>query len=357
MATFSGSVIKLSVFGESRGASVGLCLEGLPAGCSVDTAALQAFLNRRAPGHLPWASTRKEADRPQFLSGLCDGVSTAEPLTAILPNTDVSDAQTPTVLRPGHADWPAYLKYGEIPAGGGKFSGRLTAPLCVAGGICLQLLSQCGITVAAHALRIAGIDDTPFDPMAPQTDCLRDKAFPVLDGAAGEQMIAKILAVKEAGNSVGGVIECAVTGLPVGLGDHLWSGMESRIAQLVFGIPAVKGVCFGNGFAAADLTGSENNDALCLTNGTITAVSNRHGGILGGMTTGLPLLFTAAVKPTPSVNVAQSSVDISAMAETVVQTQGRNDPCIVPRAVPVVEAVTAIAVYDALCEADACNPD
>lgn len=349
MAYYSGEALRLSVFGESRGDAVGLCLEGLPGGLPIDLPALQNFLDRRAPGRSPWSSTRKEPDRPQFLSGLCQGVTTAEPLTVLLANKDAAQEPPRTVLRPGHADWPAYLKYGKIPVGGGKFSGRLTAPLCVAGGICLQFLQQRGIAIGAHILSVSGVSDTAFDPMSPELSVLTGKAFPVLEDDAGRKMIAEIEAARAAEDSVGGTVECAVAGLPAGLGNHLWEGMESRLAPLLFGIPGVKGLAFGNGFAAAELRGSENNDPLYLQNGSITAHSNRHGGILGGMTTGLPLLFTAAFKPTPSVGAPQDSVDISTMTETTVCTRGRNDPCIVPRAVPVVEAAAAIVIYDLLC--------
>ncbi len=350
MATYFGHTIKLSAFGASREPSVGVSIEGIPAGERIDLSELQAFLDHRAPGRFAWTTARKEQDAPQFLSGLCDGVTTGEPITAVLPNTDAAKGETRTVLRPGHADWPAWLKYGEIPAGGGKFSGRLTAPFCVAGGICLQFLKKKGIAIAAHALTVADEHDTPFDPMQPDLKALDGREFPTLDEAAGERMIAKIMNAKAEENSLGGIIECAVTGLPAGLGDHLWEGLESRIAQLVFGIPGVKGVQFGSGFAAASLKGSENNDPLCLENGEITAKSNRHGGILGGMSTGLPLIFTAAVKPTPTVGVMQQTVDVSTFTETEARFAGRNDSCIVPRAVPVVEAAAAIALYDAILE-------
>lgn len=348
MAAYYGTTLRLSVFGESRAQSIGMSLEGIPAGEPLDLDALQAFLNRRAPGNAPWASARKEPDRPRFLSGLADGITTGEPITAVIDNCDAAAELPSAVLRPGHADWPAYLKYGEIPAGGGRFSGRLTAPVCIAGGICLQLLERQNIRIAAHAKTVAGIEDAPFDPMCPQLSLLQGKCFPALDDAAGERMQAAIFAAKAENDSVGGIIECAVTGLPAGLGDHLWEGMESRIAQLVFGIPGVKAIAFGNGFDAAALRGSENNDPLCLKDGSITAESNRHGGILGGMSTGLPLIFTAAVKPTPSIGTKQRSVDVTKNEETVFENSGRNDPCIVPRAVPVAEAMAALAVYDAL---------
>lgn len=350
MATYSGHVIKLSVFGASREPSVGLSIEGIPAGEQIDCSELQSFLDRRAPGRFAWTTARKEPDVPQFLSGLCDGVTTGEPITAVLPNTDAAKEEARTVLRPGHADWPAYLKYGEIPAGGGKFSGRLTAPFCVAGGICLQFLKKRGIAVAAHAFTVADVQDLPFDPMQPELDALCGKEFPTLDDQAGEQMIARILEAKELGNSVGGIIECAVTGLPAGLGDHLWEGLESRISMLVFGVPGIKGVQFGSGFAAAILTGADNNDPLCIKDGKIAAMRNCSGGILGGMTTGQPLLFAAAVKPTPTVGVPQKTVDVSTFTETEASFEGRNDPCIVPRAVPVIEAAAAIALYDAILE-------
>lgn len=350
MASYLGQTIKLSVFGASRDQSVGVCLEGIPAGERIDLSGLQAFLDRRAPGRFAWTTARKEPDMPKILSGLCDAVTTGEPLTAVIENKDASQEPPRTVLRPGHADWPAYLKYGEIPAGGGKFSGRLTAPFCVAGGICLQLLKKRGIEVAAHALTVADISDLPFDPLQPDLAALSGRNFPTLDEAAGERMIAKILDAKAEENSVGGIIECAVTGLPAGVGDHLWEGLESRIAQFVFGIPGVKGVQFGNGFAAASLKGSENNDPISLENGKLSAKSNRSGGILGGMATGLPIIFTAAVKPTPTIGVTQRTVDTADFTETEASFAGRNDACIVPRAVPAVEAAAAIVIFDAIYE-------
>ena len=349
--------LTVSIFGQSHGPAVGVTLDGLPAGHAIDTAALQAFLNRRAPGQNDWSTPRKEADAPEFLSGLSEGKTCGAPLTAIIRNTNTRSgdyAGLKNVPRPGHADYTAQVKYGgfQDPAGGGHFSGRLTAPLCVAGGVCRQLLAERGVTVGAHIAAVGGVEDTPFDPVDPaEVTAPGEKLFPVIDDGAGEQMRAVIAAAKAELDSVGGVIECAVTGLPAGLGDPMLDGMENRIARLVFAIPAVKGVEFGAGFRAAAMRGSEHNDAFVLRDGQVRTRTNHAGGILGGITNGMPLLFRAAVKPTPSIARPQDSVDLARREETVLEIRGRHDPCIVPRAVPVVEAAAAIAVYDALLEA------
>ena len=310
--------------------------------------ALQGFLNRRAPGQNEWSTPRKEADVPEFLSGLVGNVTCGTPLTAIIRNTNTRSgdyAGLSVVPRPGHADFTAAVKYGGHAdfAGGGAFSGRLTAPLCIAGGICLQLLRRQGITVISRIAAIGGVTDT-----APLTAPTAEKPFPVVEDAAGEAIRAAIAAAKAEGDSVGGIIECAVLGLPVGLGGPLFDGMEGKIASIIFGIPAVKGIEFGAGFAAAALRGSENNDAFTVENGTVKTVTNHCGGILGGITNGMPLTFRTAFKPTPSIAKEQQSVNLTSLTPETLRVQGRHDPCIVPRAVPCVEAAAAVAVYDAL---------
>ena len=348
MSSSYGENLRIHIFGESHGAAVGVTVEGIPAGEAVDLAALQRFLDRRAPGRASWSTPRREADIPEFLSGLREGKTCGTPLTAILRSTDTRSGDYDAlrnVPRPGHADYTAWVKYGESrdSRGGGHFSGRLTAPLCLAGGICLQLLAREGITVISRIAAIGGIPDE--GPLAAST---AEESFPTVSGQAGAAMRAAIEAARAEGDSLGGVIECAVLGLPAGLGDPMFDGMESRVAAAVFAIPAVKGVEFGAGFAAAQLRGSQNNDAFSVENGRIITTSNRCGGILGGITDGMPLTFRAAVKPTPSIAREQRSVDL-ATGETVPLTvTGRHDPCIVPRAVPCVEAAAAIAVYDAL---------
>ena len=348
--------LTVTIFGQSHAPAIGVTIDGLPAGHAIDLDALQAFLDRRAPGQNDWSTPRKEADAPEILSGLADGVTCGAPLAAVIRNTNTRSkdySNLRDVPRPGHADFTAQVKYGgaQDVAGGGHFSGRLTAPLCIAGGICKQLLAEEGIAVGAHIASIGGIADAPFDPVDPGDVTLPgQKPFPVQSDRAGARMREIIAGARAELDSVGGLIECAVTGLPAGLGDPMLDGMENRIARLVFAIPAVKGVEFGAGFTVAGLRGSENNDPFCIRDGQVRTRTNRAGGILGGITNGMPLLFRAAVKPTPSIARPQESVSLSRMEEVTLEIKGRHDPCIVPRAVPVVEAAAAIAVYDALLE-------
>ncbi len=350
MSSTYGENLKLSIFGQSHGTAIGMTLDGIPAGFPVDTDALQAFLNRRAPGQNDWSTPRKEADRPEFLSGILDGYTCGAPIAAAIYNKNTRSgdyANLKDCPRPGHADLTAQIKYGgfQDAAGGGHFSGRLTAPLCIAGGLCKQWLEGMGIRIFAHISAIAGISDTPLDPLAPDMDSIQPE-FPVVNQDAGARMRAVISAARSDGDSVGGIVECAVTGLPAGVGEPMFGGVESRIAQIVYGVPAVKGVEFGAGFAAAKLRGSQNNDDYVMTDGEIHTVTNNSGGILGGITTGMPLIFRAALKPTPSISRPQQSVSLSSgeMQELVIK--GRHDPCIVPRAVPVIEAAAAIAIFD-----------
>ncbi len=362
--THYGNNIDLAIYGGSHDPEIGLVCTGLPAGEPVDQAALETFLRRRAPGQGPWATARKEPDAPVFLSGLREGRLTGEPLHAVIYNTSQRSgdyANLAQVPRPGHADYAARMKYGPGVnlRGGGHFSGRLTAPLCIAGGVALQILARRGVAVGAHALEIAGVRDRAFDPVAVtprELACAGAKPFPCLDDAAAEAMIAAIAAARKEGDSVGGVIECAVTGLPPGLGEHMFAGLEGRIAAIVFSIPAVKGLEFGAGFAAARMRGSENNDPFYWDGGAVRCRSNHAGGILGGMSTGMPLLFRAAVKPTPSIAREQESVNLATGEPARLVIHGRHDPCIVPRAVPVVEAAAALAVLDAMLDPPAGAP-
>jgi len=353
-STWIGKRIRLSIFGQSHSAAIGMTLDGLPAGMTVDEGTLQRFLNRRAPGRNDWSTARREADAPEFLCGLKDGRTCGAPLTAIIRNKNVRPqdyVNLKTLPRPGHADYTAELRYHgfQDASGGGHFSGRLTAPLCIAGGVLLQELSRRGITVAARIVRIGTVcDGSAFD--AP----VSDKAFPVSDDTAAAQMQEAIRQAKEEGDSLGGVIECVITGFPGGVGDPFFDGIESRLSQMLFAIPAVKAVEFGAGFGAASLRGSENNDAFCIgADGQIATVTNHAGGILGGISNGMPIVFRLAVKPTPSIGKDQQSVDLETMKEETLRIQGRHDPCIVPRAVPVVEAAAAVVLYDLLTEGEA----
>ena len=347
MSSSIGENLRLTIFGESHGPAIGMTLEGIPAGLKLDMAQLQRFLDRRAPGRSETATARREADIPEFLSGVKDGAVTGSPIAAVIRNADTRSGDYKalrTVPRPGHADYTAQVKYSghQDPAGGGHFSGRLTAPLCVAGGVCLQFLAREGVRVVSRIAAVGNVTDE--GELAAST---AEKAFPTVSEARGQAMIEAIRAAKEAGDSLGGIVECQVLGLPAGLGDPIFGGMENRIAAITFGIPAVKGVEFGAGFAAAGMRGSEHNDPFTLADGRIVTATNHAGGILGGITTGMPIRFRVAFKPTPSIAKEQRTVDLAKMEETTITVGGRHDPCIVPRAVPCVEAAAALAVYDA----------
>ena len=354
MSSMYGNKIKLSIFGQSHGPAIGMTMDDVPAGLPVDLEELQCFLNRRAPGQQDYATPRREEDRPEFLSGIVDGYTCGAPISAIIRNNntrskDYSDLKD--CPRPGHADYTAQVKYGGFQdvAGGGHFSGRLTAPLCIAGGLCKQWLEAKGVQIGAHIVAIGGVKDEPshFDWVNPQLDLIGTD-FPVHNSEAGKKMREAIASARADGDSVGGIIECIVTGLPAGIGDPMFGGMESRIAQIVYGIPAVKGLSFGSGFTGSHLRGSENNDAFSVIDGKVVTTSNHCGGILGGITTGMPIVFEVAIKPTPSIVKPQQSISLSTMENKTLEIKGRHDPCIVPRAVPVVEAAAAIAVFDAL---------
>lgn len=354
MSSTYGERLKLSIFGQSHGPAIGMTLDGIPAGRPVDLNKLQSFLNRRAPGQNAHSTTRKEADEPEFLSGLVDGYTCGAPITAVIHNTNTRSGDYSNLKdcpRPGHADFTAQMKYGgyQDVAGGGHFSGRLTAPLCIAGGLCRQWLEAMGIRIGAHIVAIGGVVDEPvyLDWVNPDLDAISPD-FPVLNPEAGEKMREVIAAAKADGDSVGGLIECIVTGLPAGLGEPMFGGMESKIAQIVYGIPAVKGLNFGSGFTGSYLRGSQNNDPFVLVDGKVKTSTNNAGGILGGITNGMPLVFEAAIKPTPSISTVQRSISLSQMKQTELIVKGRHDPCIVPRAVPVLEAAAAIAIYDAV---------
>ena len=357
MSSEFGKTLKISVFGQSHGKAIGVNIDGLPAGESIDLDALNAFMARRKPGKSPLSTSRKEADAPVFLSGLANGVTCGFPLCAIIENGDQHSSDYDELRekpRPGHADYTAWVKWHGAAdmRGGGHFSGRLTAPLCIAGGIAKQILARRGIFVGAHLLEVAGIPDQPF-PLRPDAalfDAVAAKAFPVLDDGAGERMQAAILAARKDGDSVGGVIQCAAVGLPAGLGDPMFDGLENRLAAALFGIPAVKGLEFGAGFAASRCRGSENNDPFTVEDGRVVTTSNHAGGILGGISTGMPLVFQLAMKPTPSISKPQHTVSLPNMEDAELVVRGRHDPCIAHRAVPVAEAVTAAVLLDVLLE-------
>ena len=353
MSSTYGENLKLSIFGQSHGQGIGMTLDGIPAGLSVDLDKLQQFLNRRAPGQNDWSTPRREEDRPEFLAGLLDGYTCGAPIAAVIYNKNTRSkdySNLHDVPRPGHADYTAQIKYGgyQDVAGGGHFSGRLTAPLCIAGGLCKQWLEAMGIRIGARICGIGGVYDS-FEPdplHIPLDEICED--FPVFTPSAGEKMRQAIAEARADGDSVGGSIECYITGLPAGIGDPMFGGMESRIAQIVYGIPAVKCVEFGAGSMVEQMRGSANNDSMFYAGSVVKTTTNHCGGILGGITNGMPVIFRASIKPTPSISRQQQSVSLSAMGNTTLEIKGRHDPCIVPRAVPVIEAAAAIAIYDAV---------
>ena len=326
-----GKNIKITVFGASHAPETGVTVEGLPAGEAVDLQELQAFLERRAPGRDALSSARREPDVPEFLSGLTDGRTDSKPLKAVIRNTDARSGDYEPIKdtpRPGHADYTARMKYGEDfdMAGGGPFSGRMTAPLCIAGGIALQILARKGIAIHAQAISVGGVSGNE------------------------DVMRAAVAAAKAEGDSVGGIVECTAEGVPAGLGGPLFDGLESRIAGIVYGIPAVKGVDFGAGFSVAYMTGSECNDPFEIRDGRVVTQTNNCGGILGGISTGGHIVFRAAFKPTPSIAKEQRTVNLKTLENTTISVPGRHDPCIVFRAVPVVEAAAALAILDAMLD-------
>ena len=357
MSSEFGNILRVSVFGQSHGKAIGVNIDGLPAGEPIDLEELNAFLDRRKPGKSPLSTARKESDTPVFLSGLENGVTCGFPLCAVIENSDQHSSDYSELAdkpRPSHADYTARVKWGGHAdmRGGGHFSGRLTAPLCIAGGIAKQILARRGIFVGAHLAAVGTENDAPFPlhPTAELFDAIAAKPFPVVDDGAGDRMQALILEARQGLDSVGGIIECAAIGLPAGLGDPMFGGVENRLAAALFGIPAVKGVEFGLGFGSSRLRGSENNDPFTVENGTVVTASNRAGGILGGITTGMPVTLRTAIKPTPSISRPQQTVSLSAMENTELVIRGRHDPCIAHRAVPVVEAVTAAVLLDLLLE-------
>ena len=349
MSSTYGENLKLSIFGQSHGPAIGMTLDGIPAGLPVDVEKLQQFLNRRAPGQNDWSTPRTEEDHPEFLGGILEGFTCGAPIAAIIPNKNTRSGDYDNLKscpRPGHADYTAQIKYGgfQDAAGGGHFSGRLTAPLCIAGGLCKQWLEEMGVQIQSHIYRIGGIFDEFIDSANPRLNTPMD--FPVISSKAAQLMKDAIAQAKSQGDSVGGTVECIITGLPAGIGEPMFGGVESRIAQIVYGIPAVKALEFGAGVDAAALSGSVNNDAYTVENGVVKTLTNRSGGILGGITNGMPVIFRTTFKATPSIAKEQRTVNLQTGEAAKLEVKGRHDPCIVPRAVPVVEAAAAIAVYD-----------
>ncbi len=365
MPSTLGTALRVTVFGQSHSAAVGCVVEGLPAGMPVDLDALAAFVARRAPGSDPWGTPRKEPDAPRVVSGLNPrGETCGAPLAAIIENTNTRSRDYNNLLavpRPGHADFTAWAKWHgaqDVP-GGGHFSGRLTAALCVAGGIALQWLERQGVAVRAHVAELAGIEDTPFSALDNSLAAARElnaqmaaladgRRVPTIDADAGARMVEAVIEARSQKDTLGGIVECVATGLPAGAGSPMFDGVENVLARDLFGIPSVKGVEFGRGFAVARMRGTQNNDPYEVRDGACVPRTNNAGGILGGITTGAPLLVRCAFKPISSIMVDQDSVDLTTMEPTTLRVHGRHDTTAVLRAVPVVEAVCALGLADVL---------
>ncbi len=355
-----GEKLSLSIFGESHGEAVGIVIDGLPSGIAVDTELVAADMARRAPGRDPSATPRRESDAVRILSGVYRGITTGAPLCGVIGNTNVRPQDydaVPGAMRPGHADYTGWVKYHGFndPRGGGHFSGRLTAPLVFAGAIARQILSRLGITIGAHIQSIHTVRDMLLDDAAvdaAQLMALRSRAFPVLDESVEADMRAAIEQAREQGDSVGGVVACAAAGVPAGWGEPFFGSVESVLSGLLFSIPAVKGVSFGQGFGLTTLYGSEANDPFYFDEGEVRCRTNRHGGALGGITSGMPVVARVGIKPTPSIAQKQQTIDVRKGQDVVLEIGGRHDPCIVPRAVPVVEAVMAIGLLSLYLEVE-----
>lgn len=354
---FNGG-INFSLFGESHGKGIGVVLDNLPSGVPIDLDKIGEFMARRAPKKDGTSTMRNENDIPEILSGLHEGKTTGTPLAAVIYNQDQHSNDYENIshiARPAHADYTGFLRYNGAndPRGGGHFSGRLTAPLCFAGAVCGQILETCGITTGAHIRSIKGVSDEPFDPVnvsREQLEAVKKAPFPTLSERAEKEMREVINAARTSRDSVGGIVECAAVGVPAGIGSPMMDGLENVISRLVFAIPAVKGIEFGNGFGCTELFGSENNDEFAIENGKIITKTNNHGGILGGISSGMPIIFRVAFKATPSISQKQKSVDFKSMTEEELIIKGRHDPCVVPRAVPCVEAALNIALLSSMLE-------
>lgn len=356
-SVFNGGV-SISLFGESHGKGIGVVLDNLPSGVEIDLGKLGEFMARRAPKKDGTSTTRSEKDVPEILSGLYEGKTTGTPLAAVIFNTNQHSGDYGNIshiARPAHADYTGFLRYNGAndPRGGGHFSGRITAPLCFAGAVCGQILEQRGITTGAHIASIKNVHDSVFDPVsvsAEQLEAVKRRVFPALSEDAETKMREVINDARMNLDSVGGVVECAAVGFPAGIGSPMMDGLENIISRLVFAIPAVKGIEFGCGFECANLFGSENNDDFHVVDGKIVTETNNHGGILGGISSGMPIIFRAAFKPTPSISRPQKSVDFKTLTEEELIIKGRHDPCVVPRAVPCVESALNIALLSALLD-------
>lgn len=359
MSGIYGINVKMSIYGESHGTSIGMIVDGLPPGLKLDLAAIEMEMLRRAPGQNQLSTQRRENDSFAIQSGFFDGYTTGTPLCVVIKNSDQHSKDYSILkdkMRPGHADYAGYVKYKGYNdyRGGGNFSGRLTAPLVFIGAVAKQVLKEYGILVGAHIFSIGNIKDKAFNQLGVGDKLFKElqrKAFCVIDDVIGNRMQENILKAKEAMNSVGGIVECMVLHIPAGIGAPYFDSLESHLSHALFSVPAVKAVEFGDGFDITRLTGAEANDEMNYVNGEVQTLTNHNGGITGGITNGMPVVFRVGIKPTPSIGREQHTVSIGGQCNTTLAVSGRHDPCIVPRAVPAIEAVTAWIVLDLLLEA------
>lgn len=349
-----GNNVSVTLFGESHGAAIGAVIDGLPAGVKVNEDFISHQLDLRRPfGKI--STSRQESDKFEIISGVFNGKTTGTPVCIVIPNENTQSkdySKTHGKARPGHADFTAFSKYNgcEDYRGGGHFSGRITAGLVAVGAIAIDLLSEKGIKIGTHISKCAGVEDSKFTDLENDINSLSDKIFPVLNDEKGEAIIKKIEKAAADGDSVGGILETVVVGLPVGIGEPWFDSVESILSHALFSIPAVKGVEFGAGFSCADMLGSQMNDSFVLEDNKIGTKTNNNGGINGGISNGMPVVFRCAVKPTPSISKEQETVDFINNENTVLSVKGRHDPCIVHRARVVVDSVTAIVLCDLLAQ-------
>lgn len=350
-----GNKVKISIFGESHGPGIGVVMDGVPSGIKLDMDELLLNMGRRAPGKDKAATPRKEADTPNILSGVLNGVTTGAPICCVIENTNTRSGDYGNLLtkpRPGHADYSGFMRYNGYNdiRGGGHFSGRLTAPLVFAGSVCRQALALEGVKIASHIYSVNTINDTPFNPVCIDGELIKrlnQRSFPVINEDIEDKMREVIESARMAQDSVGGIIECCATGVKPGLGSPMFEGAENVISSIMFGVPAVKGVEFGAGFNITKMHGSESNDPFKYDeNGRVITTSNNNGGILGGITTGMPIILRAAIKPTASISQQQQTIDLQAKENTTLVVKGRHDPCIVSRAAVVIESALAIALIN-----------
>lgn len=358
MSSTLGTNYKISIFGESHGTAIGAVIDAPPPGLVIDMEQVRVQMARRAPDGKDGSTKRVEADTPHIQSGVLeqDGILTATgaPLCVLIQNTNTRSgdyANIARIARPAHADYTGYIHYNGYNdiRGGGHFSGRLTAPLVFAGAVARQALAKMGIRICAHIASIGDIHDLPLNPCNIPTETaehLSRSDFPVLDEVQGKLMKNEIERVRMNADSVGGIIECAVTGIPAGIGAPIFDALECKIAHAVLGVPAIKGIEFGAGFAITHMRGSTANDPMRIRNGQVVTTTNNNGGILGGITNGMPVIFRAAVKPTASIGLPQQSIDYAQNCDAELIIKGRHDACIVPRAVPVIESAAAVAILD-----------